>query len=101
WSFVYRHAVSLDVCKNAAYSGMGVLAVVDRILTVLSDGETQVKLQMCVGGAAVKEVSCGVAGHLVKKVGKAYGLACSLGHSDHFSVSHKADKLHEHYLKSV
>ena len=46
---------------------MGVLYIVDRVFTVLADGQIQVELKMCVRFCVKEETAC-VNADLVKKV---------------------------------
>ena len=52
------YAVFTQGAEDALDSCVSVLDVVDGVFAVGTDGQTQIKLQMCIAGAGIEEISC-------------------------------------------
>ena len=86
--------------QQRADASVGVLDVVHRILAVLPDGQTQIKLHLRLR-LGVEEVAAGVHGNFIQQVGQADGLAGTLGHTHHLAVTHQLHQLHQHDVQPV
>ena len=94
-------ALLLELSQNAANSRVGVLAIVNRVLRILGDGEIEVELHLRCGLAEIEEETHRVYRYLFEQVDEGYRLAGALGHTHDFAVSRQANELHEDYVELV
>ena len=79
---------------------MGVLDIVDRVLTVLADGEVEVEFHRGFR-TGVEEVACGVHRNLIQQICQRDGFTGALGHPLGLPVAHELDQLHEDDVQAV
>ena len=79
---------------------MSILNIIYRVLAVLSDSKSEVKLKMRIG-LCVEEESARIDRDLVEKIIESERLAGTLRDLDGFTVSYKADHLHDQEIKAA
>ena len=79
---------------------MGILYIIDGVLAVLPDGQTQVEFHLRVG-LGVKIPAGSVHADLVQQIVEGDGLAGTLRHPDHLAVPQQLHQLHEHDIQPL
>ena len=94
-------AFLFHLAQDAADAGMRVLAVVDRVLGALLDGEVHVEFHLGTGFSRVEEEAGRVDGDVVEEVDEGDGVAGPLRDLDRFAVGGQLDELHEDHVQFI
>ena len=95
-----RHgdAVGLQRPQQGADPGVGILHIVNGVLGILPDSQSQIKLHLGVRlGVEIPPGS--VHRHLIQQIVEGNGLARPLGHTDHLAIPQQLYQLHQHNIQ--
>ena len=93
------HAFFFSSAKDTANPRMRILNIENRIVRSFFFSQFQIEIQMRIGTAHQKIISCGIDTHLIHHIRQRFKLTGSGGHGHFFACPQKADKLNQKNLE--